>query len=144
VPDGFDWQGTSYPSLSAIARATVPGLSRRRGAPPCRANRTRTSGFPGTAWSGPRFFALTWRPVEADALEKLIKELPNKPFLVGEEGVSMSLAGVQTKLPVAVDDASRICIPMNGSPSTHILKPDTPRLRGSIQNEAFCLTLASV
>jgi hypothetical protein len=33
--DGFDWQGTSYPSLSAIARAIT-----------------------GTAWSGPRFFAL--------------------------------------------------------------------------------------
>src|SRR6516162_1778219 len=35
VPDGFDWQGTTYSSLSAIARAIT-----------------------GTAWSGPRFFAL--------------------------------------------------------------------------------------
>lgn len=33
--EGFDWQGTTYPSLSAIARAIT-----------------------GTAWSGPRFFAL--------------------------------------------------------------------------------------
>jgi Protein of unknown function (DUF2924) len=33
--DGFDWQGTTYASLSAIARAIT-----------------------GTAWSGPRFFAL--------------------------------------------------------------------------------------
>jgi hypothetical protein len=33
--DGFDWQGTTYGSLSAIARAIT-----------------------GTAWSGPRFFAL--------------------------------------------------------------------------------------
>jgi Protein of unknown function (DUF2924) len=33
--DGFDWQGTSFQSLSAIARAIT-----------------------GTAWSGPRFFAL--------------------------------------------------------------------------------------
>jgi serine/threonine-protein kinase HipA len=31
---------------------------------------------------------------------------------------------------------------MNGSPSTHILRPDTRRLCGSVQNEAFCLTLA--
>jgi serine/threonine-protein kinase HipA len=31
---------------------------------------------------------------------------------------------------------------MNGSPSTHILKPDAPRLWGGVQNEAFCLTLA--
>jgi hypothetical protein len=36
--DGFDWQGTTYPSLSAIARAIT-----------------------GTAWSGPRFFALARR-----------------------------------------------------------------------------------
>jgi hypothetical protein len=35
VRDGFDWQGTSYRSLSAIARAIT-----------------------GTAWSGPRFFAV--------------------------------------------------------------------------------------
>jgi hypothetical protein len=35
VRDGFDWQGTTYPSLSAIARAIT-----------------------GTSWSGPRFFAL--------------------------------------------------------------------------------------
>jgi serine/threonine-protein kinase HipA len=84
-----------------------------------------------------------WRAVEKEEdLERLINELPNKPFLVGEEGVSMSLAGVQTKLAVAVDGAGRICIPMHGSPSTHILKPDATRLWGSVQNEAFCLALA--
>ena len=90
-----------------------------------------------------RTSSLRWRPVEkAEDLERLIEELPNKPFLVGEEGVSMSLAGAQAKLAVAVDDAGRICIPMDGSPSTHILKPDAPRLLGAVQNEAFCLTLA--
>jgi serine/threonine-protein kinase HipA len=90
-----------------------------------------------------RTSSVQWRPVDQpQALEQLIEELPNKPFLVGDEGVSMSLAGAQTKLAVAVDGAGRICIPMNGSPSTHILKPDGPRLAGSAQNEAFCLTLA--
>ena len=38
-------------------------------------------------------------------LRGVIEELPNKPFLVGDEGVSMSLAGAQTKLAVAVDDS---------------------------------------
>jgi serine/threonine-protein kinase HipA len=90
-----------------------------------------------------RTSSVQWRLLETpEAVESLIEELPNKPFLVGEEGVSMSLAGAQTKLAVAVDDVGRICIPMNGSPSTHILKPDTPRLPGCVQNEAFCLTLA--
>src|SRR6202023_2964364 len=90
-----------------------------------------------------RTASVQWRPVgKPEDLERVIEELPNKPFLVGEEGISMSLAGAQTKLAVAVDDTGRICIPMNGSPSTHILKPDSPRLWGGVQNEAFCLTLA--
>jgi serine/threonine-protein kinase HipA len=84
-----------------------------------------------------------WRPVGTqDDLERLIEELPNKPFLVGDEGVSMSLAGAQTKLTVAIDGEGQICVPMQGSPSTHILKPDAARLVGGVQNEAFCLTLA--
>lgn len=74
-------------------------------------------------------------------LETIINDLPAKPFLAGEEGVSMSLAGVQDKLPVAIVDG-QIAIPTNGAPSTHILKPDSKRLYGSIQNEALCLILA--
>lgn len=80
-------------------------------------------------------------PDEA-ALERILNELPAKPFLVGERGVSMSLAGVQEKLPVFVDEAGKISIPIDGTPSTHILKPDTDRLAGSVENEAFCLALA--
>jgi serine/threonine-protein kinase HipA len=90
-----------------------------------------------------RASSVQWRPVgKPEELERMLEDLPNKPFLVGEEGVSMSLAGVQSKIAVAVGDDGRICIPMNGSPSTHILKPDSPRLPGGVQNEAFCLTLA--
>jgi serine/threonine-protein kinase HipA len=83
-----------------------------------------------------------YRPVPDDtALERIIEELPAKPFLAGEEGVSMSLAGAQEKLPVAMVDG-KIAIPVNGAPSTHILKPDNRRLYGSVQNEALCLVLA--
>jgi len=84
-----------------------------------------------------------WRPIpNARALERILEELPSKPFLVGEDGVSMSLAGVQTKLGVAIDDNGRICVPINGAPSTWILKPDSERLYGGVQNEALCLALA--
>ncbi len=76
-----------------------------------------------------------------DALVRIIDSLPARPFLTGEEGVSMSLAGAQDKLPVAAI-GGRIAIPVHGAPSTHILKPDNPRLDGSVQNEALCLTLA--
>jgi serine/threonine-protein kinase HipA len=108
--------------LSAIGRDTAGALSIGK--------------FGGTS-------LLHWRAIERqEDLERVIEELPSKPFLVGEEGVSMSLAGVQSKLAVAVDESGRICIPLEGSPSTHILKPDAERLWGGVQNEAFCLSLA--
>lgn len=78
---------------------------------------------------------------DTDTLERIIAELPARPFLIGEEGVSMSLAGAQDKLPVAMIDG-QIAVPINGAPSTHILKPDNPRLPGSVQNEALCMVLA--
>ena len=82
-------------------------------------------------------------PVGSDAdLEKIINDLPARPFLAGEEGVSMSMAGAQKKLPVRLVDGDRIGIPVHGAPSSHLLKPDHPRFRGSVQNEAFCMTLA--
>ena len=84
-----------------------------------------------------------WRPVpDETALEKILAELPMKPFLAGENGVSMSLAGVQSKIGVAIDAEGRICIPVDGAPSTFILKPDSERLFGGTQNEALCLVLA--
>ncbi|NNH27981.1 type II toxin-antitoxin system HipA family toxin [Rhizobium sp. SEMIA 4085] len=79
---------------------------------------------------------------DAEALERIINELPERPFLIGERGVSMSLAGVQDKLPVFINADGRIAIPLDGTPSTHILKPDIRRLAGSVTNEAFCMTLA--
>ena len=85
-----------------------------------------------------------WRPIPSEAaLERVIEDLPSKPFLAGEEGVSMSLAGVQSKIGLARDSAGRLCIPLEGAPSTHILKPDSPRLPGGVQNEALCLLVAA-
>jgi serine/threonine-protein kinase HipA len=109
--------------LSEIGRDTAGALS---------------IGLPGVSTPG------HWRPIPTDDdLERIINELPNKPFLVGEDGVSMSLAGAQSKLGVAVDDQGRLCIPIDGAPSTFILKPDAQeRLHGSVQNEALCMTLA--
>jgi serine/threonine-protein kinase HipA len=94
-------------------------------------------GSPGTSKPG------EWRKVPDEAsLERIINELPSKPFLVGEDGVSMSLAGVQSKIGVAIDADGKICVPINGAPSTHILKPDSENLFGGVHNEALCLLLA--
>lgn len=81
-------------------------------------------------------------PIEdGAALERIIEELPARPFLIGNEGVAMSLAGAQDKLPVRFLEG-RVSVPVNGAASTHILKPDNPRLPGSVQNEALCMVLA--
>lgn len=91
----------------------------------------------------PRKAGVNLQPIpDEEALERILNELPAKPFLVGDHGVSMSLAGVQEKLPVFVDEKGAISIPIDGTPSTHIIKPDTKRLAGSVENEAFCLALA--
>ena len=75
------------------------------------------------------------------ALPNILRELPSKPLLAGEEGVRLSLAGVQDKLAVYVE-GEKIFIPLNNAPSTHILKPAFNIYEGVIFNEAFCLALA--
>lgn len=91
------------------------------------------------------FARMTAREVPDEAtLERIIEELPKKPFLVGEDGVSMSLAGVQSKIGVHLDADGMISIPVEGAPSTWILKPDAKNLPGGVYNEALCLRLAAL
>lgn len=86
--------------------------------------------------------AVRW--LDEPALRQLLDEMPQRPMLAGQEGLRLSLAGAQDKLPVVMDGA-RIGLPLNGAPSTHILKPPIPSVagvEGSVFNEAFCMTLA--
>ena len=55
-------------------------------------------------------------------LMALLDELPRRPMLAGRDGVRLSLAGAQDKLPV-VFDGQRIGLPKGAQPSTHILRP---------------------
>ena len=71
----------------------------------------------------------------------VLDELPGRPMLAGKEGLRLSLAGAQDKLPV-VFDSDRIGLPLNGSPSTHILKPAIHAVGDSVTNEGFCMALA--
>lgn len=79
--------------------------------------------------------------LEDRELANILRELPKKPLLAGERGVRLSLAGVQDKLAVLVKN-DKIFIPLNNTPSSHILKPAHQIYDDLIFNEHFCLTLA--
>lgn len=76
-------------------------------------------------------------------LAAVIRRLPERPFLVGEDGMHMSLAGAQDKLPVVQYPDGAIGLALDGAPTTHILKPTNRRLNYAVENEAFCLRLAA-
>ena len=71
----------------------------------------------------------------------ILAELPHRPMLAGQDGLRLSLAGAQDKLPV-VFDGHRIGLPRNGTPSSHILKPSIHAVEDSVVNEGFCMALA--
>jgi serine/threonine-protein kinase HipA len=84
----------------------------------------------------------TYRKLSNEELAKILRELPKRPLLAGEEGIRLSLAGAQDKIAVRIEDGE-ICVPLGGAPSTHILKPAVERFEGVVFNEALCMTLAS-
>jgi serine/threonine-protein kinase HipA len=86
--------------------------------------------------------ATATEPLGDNALVELLDVLPKRPFLAGREGLRLSLAGVQTKLPVVLVDG-RIALPAPGQPTTHILKPPMPRFSATTENEAFAMRLAA-
>ena len=94
---------------------------------------------------------------EQEALSRHIKDLKRHPFLAGlDDDVRLSLAGGEEKTILSVIDedgqpklglpksADRLAIPKGGAPSTIIIKPSNRHFDGSVENEAYCLTLASL
>jgi serine/threonine-protein kinase HipA len=81
-----------------------------------------------------------------DKLIAILDELPRRPMLAGDDGLRLSLAGAQDKLPVVMDErnpgAVRIGLPRHGAPSSHILKPAIHAVEDSVSNEGFCMLLA--
>ena len=80
--------------------------------------------------------------LDETGLAAALDELPSRPLLADpDEGIRLSLAGAQDKLPVVVRDG-RIGIPLGRTPSTHIVKTPIARFDDTVANEAFCLELA--
>lgn len=82
-----------------------------------------------------------YRELNEEGLSATIQRLPQRPLLAGDDMVTMSLAGAQTKLAVAVFD-DKISLPLHGAASTHILKPESERLYATVENELLCMRLA--
>ena len=84
----------------------------------------------------------TPRSLSDDELVEVLDTLPRRPLLAGREGLRLSLAGAQTKLPVVLVD-DRVALPASGQPTTHILKPAIARYPRTTENEALVMTLAA-
>ena len=83
----------------------------------------------------------SYRALTHTQLAEILRILPRRPLMAGEEGIRLSLAGAQDKIALRVLDGE-ISIPLGGAPSTHILKPAIERFEGLVFNEALCMKLA--
>jgi serine/threonine-protein kinase HipA len=82
------------------------------------------------------------RPLDDAALRDILDSLPSRPLLAGQEGLRLSLAGAQSKLPVVLVEGS-VALPAPGQPTTHIIKPPIARFPGTTENEALVMRLAA-
>lgn len=89
--------------------------------------------------------AVATKPVPDDEVAAMLRGIDaarlgndNQPH-----GVRLSLAGAQPKILLARVDG-QWCRPVNGAPSTHIIKPESryKEYVGLPENEAFCMALA--
>ncbi len=83
-----------------------------------------------------------YRQLSDEELAAILKELPKRPLLAGDDGIRLSLAGAQDKVAVRIE-GGKISLPLGGAPSTHILKPAVERFDGVVFNEALCMKLAA-
>ena len=84
----------------------------------------------------------SYRPLNEGELAGILRTLPKRPLMAGDAGIRLSLAGAQDKIAVRLE-GDAISLPLNGSPSTHILKPQIERFEGVVSNEELCMKLAA-
>jgi serine/threonine-protein kinase HipA len=81
------------------------------------------------------------RELSEKGLRDIVAELPRRPLMAGRDGLRLSLAGSQSKLPILIRGAA-IALPLGNTPSTHIIKPEPERFPGLVATEVLCMTLA--
>jgi serine/threonine-protein kinase HipA len=96
---------------------------------------------PGEAPTGPVLDQPS-SPLDDTGLIRILDALPVRPLLAGEDGLRLSLAGAQSKVPVVLVDGA-VALPAPGQPTTHILKPPISRFKATTENETFVMRLAA-
>lgn len=125
------------------------GLLERLGADCAGAVSLMPSGAPSVPRAG-RLRALTGRE-----LVRLVEELPRHPLGVDPSpgGVRLSLGGIQQKLVLADSSLKGVsggqiftpfAQPLDGAPSTCLLKPEVGPFEEIVSNEAFCMSIAGL
>lgn len=82
-----------------------------------------------------------YKILSEEEAHEVLMSLPERPLNVGAEDFHISGAGAQDKL-VACVQQGQIVLPLNGTPSTHIIKPGILRFPESVFNEFYCMQLA--
>ena len=83
-----------------------------------------------------------FRELSDEEAGNILDNLEKRPLDIGEEGFRISGAGAQDKLIACVKDG-RVVLPLNGTPSTHIIKTEMRSYPGSVENEWYAMKLAS-
>ena len=83
----------------------------------------------------------TAEPLSDEELANLVANLRSAPLGVGGR-VRVSLAGVQEKLVLTRMVDGGWGRPVDGTPSTHILKPEIAAYPNTVENDAFCMRIA--
>lgn len=85
------------------------------------------------------------RLLDQEQLRNLINDLPRNPLGVNPEagGARLSLGGIQHKLVLAGSGPHQLSQPLDGAPSTCLLKPEFGQYEDLVANEAFCMKVAA-
>jgi len=82
-----------------------------------------------------------YRIMEEKEAFEVLSHLKQRPLYFGEDDFRISGAGAQDKLIACIID-DKLALPLNGTPSTHIIKPNISGFENTVYNELFCMQLA--
>lgn len=80
-------------------------------------------------------------PICIDELNDMIENQKKRPLLIGKDGIRLSLAGAQDKLPLYIKD-NKFYLPQGVLASNSIIKPEIKNFKNTVHNEGFCMMLA--